>query len=54
MSFVPAGLPPVFTTPGPARAAGTTLDRAQKMAYCLRANDLFAVVGRDRAGIASA
>ena len=27
-----------------------TVDRAQKMAYCLRANDLFSVVDRDRAG----
>lgn len=49
-SFVPPGLPPVFTTRDLAGAAGTTLDRAQKMAYCLRANEVFAVVGRDRAG----
>ncbi len=49
-SFVPAGLPPVFTTRDLARVAGITVDRAQKMAYCLRANDLFSVVDRDRAG----
>lgn len=49
-SFIPRGLPAVFTTRDLAGAAGITVDRAQKMAYCLRANDLFAVVGRDRAG----
>lgn len=49
-TFVPAGLPPVFTTRDLAQAAGITLDRAQKMAYCLRANDVFSVVGRQGAG----
>ncbi len=49
-SFVPPGLPPVFTTRDLARVAGISVDRAQKMAYCLRANELFAVVGRHGAG----
>ena len=48
--LVPDGLASGFTTRDLARAAGITVDRAQKMAYCLRANDLFEVTGRDRGG----
>jgi hypothetical protein len=49
--LVPTDLPPVFSTRDLSRAAGTRLDRAQKMAYCLRANGVFHVVGRDRSGL---
>ena len=51
MALVPADLPPVFTTAELARAASTTLDRAQKMAYCLRANDRFEARGRTRGSV---
>lgn len=51
LALVPPGLPARFTTADLARAAGTTIDRARKMAYCLRANDLFQVLGRTRQGV---
>lgn len=50
-ALVPSGLAPVFTTAELALAAGTTLDRARKMAYCLRANNVFTAVGRTRQGV---
>jgi hypothetical protein len=50
-ALVPAGLPPRFTTAELACAAGTSRDRAQRMAYCLKANGLFEPVGRTREGI---
>jgi hypothetical protein len=50
-ALVPAGIPPLFTTAELACAAGTSRDRAQKMAYCLRANGLFEPVRRTREGI---
>ena len=50
-SLLPPGLPAVFTTAELALAAGTSKDRAQKMAYCLRANGVLAAVGRTRRGV---
>lgn len=50
-SLIPTGLPPRFTTAELASAAGTTRDRAQKMAYCLRANGLFEPLERSRSGV---
>jgi hypothetical protein len=49
--LLPGGLPPIFTTAELARAARTSKDRAQKMAYCLRANGLVEATGRTRQGI---
>ena len=50
-SLIPAGLPARFTTADLAAAAGTPRDRAQKMAYCLRANGLFEPLERSRSGV---
>ena len=50
-SLVPPGLPSRFTTAHLAEAAGTSRDRAQRMAYCLRANGLFEPLERSRAGV---
>ena len=49
--LIPAGLPDEFTTADLATAAGTSRARAQKMAYCLKANLLFEAVGRSRQGV---
>lgn len=51
LALLPTGLPPVFTTADLARASGTSLERAQRMAFCLRANDLVRAVGRTRRGV---
>ncbi len=48
--LVPDGLPARFTTADLAPAAGTTRDRAQRMAFCLRQVGLFDLVGRSRRG----
>jgi hypothetical protein len=50
-ALIPPGLPARFTTADLAEAAGTPRDRAQKMAYCLRANGLFEPLERSRAGV---
>ncbi len=51
VDLIPAGLPPEFTTADLASAAGTSRARAQKMAYCLRANGLFEPLERTRKGV---
>ena len=51
LELVPTDLPDPFTTADLARLLGTTRDRAQKIAYCLRALDLFVDRGRTRAGV---
>jgi hypothetical protein len=50
-ALVPAGLPATFSTADLALAAGTSRVRAQKMAYCLRANELVEPVRRTRQGV---
>jgi hypothetical protein len=50
-ALIPTGLPGEFTTAELAAAAGTSRDRAQRMAYCLRANGLFEPLRRTRAGV---
>ena len=49
--LVPPALPPRFTTADLARLTGTSRDRAQRMAYCLRAGGLFEAVERTRSGV---
>lgn len=50
-ALVPTDLPEVFTTSDLARMASIPKARAQKMAYCLRANGLLVPLGRDRRGV---
>ena len=51
LDLVPADVPEPFTTADLARHMGTSRDLAQKVAYCLRALDLFHEQGRTRAGV---
>lgn len=50
-ALVPGGLPERFTTAHLAEAADIPRDRAQRMAYCLRANGVFEPLERSRAGV---
>ncbi len=50
-ALVPSGLPGVFTTADLAVAARIPRPLAQQMAFCLRAVEIFAEVGRARSGI---
>ncbi len=50
LGLLPAGLPQEWTTKDVAVLGGIPRRTAQQMAYVLRANDLVAEVGRDRAG----
>jgi hypothetical protein len=49
--LLPAGLPREFTTADIANGASVSRDLAQRVAYCLRALNRIAEVGRTRAGI---
>lgn len=50
-ALLPAGLPAEFTTADLATAAQVSRDRAQRMAFCLRALDIITERGRTKAGI---
>lgn len=51
VDLVPRGLGPRFTTAELAEAAGTTRARAQRLAYCMRANGVFDPIDRERRGV---
>jgi len=50
VALLPPDLPPEWTTRDVAERGGIERRRAQQMAYVLKANELVAEVGRDRAG----